>query len=400
MKKHLLHRLTLWVFLLFLLLPAAGFSEGTSPETPEVLTAQTPGESFEEGFKVSMNGVSAVSLYGTWHEMGRQYGALMKKELNEVFYFVNTIIEYSVGNAEKAQSIIAVQTAQTPYRIAEFLRGAAETSGLSVEQLQAVNAVERIGGLPNCSAAFCWDDYAAGPLVIGRNYDYSDAFFLLRDDVAVTVYHPADGSLAAATIGYVGEIYAVNGFNEKGIFMELNNGKPSAGIRSPDSRITGTTMLFSALFEIDELNDWDLFFNTVNCSSSYIINVADSHTARSYEWCPVGVKRGGTDLPEGLLAAANHYVNPDWLFPVPSNAASWQSLTRRSNLIALCKNAKGAVDEQKMREILELPLSEGGATDELTVFQMVMVPETGMLSLRVIGGKGWTKIDLSSFLHL
>ena len=114
---------------------------------------------------------------------------------------------------------------------------------------------------------------------------------------------------------------------------------------------------------------------------------------------PIGVKKGGTDLPEGLLMAANHYVNPEWLFPVPSDAASWRSLTQRSNLIALCENAKGAVDEQKMREILELPLAEGGATDELTVFQMVMVPETGMLSLRVIGGKGWTKIDLSSFLH-
>ncbi len=103
------------------------------------------------------------------------------------------IIEYSFGNAEKAESIIAVQTAQTPYRISEFFRGAAETSGLTMRQLQAVNAVERIGGLPKCSAAFCWDGYAAGPLVIGRNYDYSDAFALLKDDVAVTVYHPSDG---------------------------------------------------------------------------------------------------------------------------------------------------------------------------------------------------------------
>ena len=65
--------------------------------------------------------------------------------------------------------------------------GAAETSGLTVAQLQAVNAVERIGGLPKCSAAFCWGEYTDGPLVIGRNYDYSDAFALLKDDVAVTV---------------------------------------------------------------------------------------------------------------------------------------------------------------------------------------------------------------------
>ena len=364
----------------------------------QVLAAGNPDQVFEQGAKVSMNGLSVVSLHGSWYKMGRQYGALMRDELNEVYLFVESIIEYSFGNAEKVESIISVQTAQTPYRISEFLRGASETSGLTVQQLQAVNAVERIGGLPRCSAAFCWDEYAAGPLVIGRNYDYSDAFALLKDDVAVTVYHPSDDSLAVATIGYVGEIYAVNGFNEKGIFMELNNGRPSANIKSPDSRVTGTTMLFSALFEVDELEDWDLFFNTVNCSSSYIINVADSEGAISYEWCPIGVKHGGTDQPEGLLVSTNYFVNPDWLFAIPSDAASWEGLTRRSNLITLCEASKGQIDDRKMLEIIGTALEDGGAMNELTVFQMVMIPETRMLWLRVIGGAGWTQIDLSGFL--
>ena len=363
-----------------------------------VLAAGNPDQVFEQGTKTSMNGLSVVSLHGSWYEMGRQYGALMRDELNEVHLFVESIVEYSFGNAEKAESIISVQTAQTPYRISEFFRGASETSGLTVQQLQAVNAVERIGGLPKCSAAFCWGEYAAGPLVIGRNYDYSDAFALLKDDVAVTVYHPADGSLAVATVGYVGEIYAVNGFNEKGVFMELNNGKPSANIKSPDIRVTGTTMLFSALFEVDELEDWDLFFNTVNCSSSYIINVADSERAISYEWCPIGVKHGGTDQPEGLLVSTNYFVNPDWLFAMPSDAASWEGLTRRSNLIALCEASKGQIDDRKMLEIVGTALEDGGAMNELTVFQMVMIPETRILWLRVIGGADWTQIDLSGFL--
>lgn len=96
-----------------------------------------------------MNGLHVVSLYGSWYEMGRQYGALMRDELAEVHLFVESIIEYSFGNAEKAKSIISVQTAQTPYRISEFFRGASETCGLTVEQLQAVNAVERIGGAMN-----------------------------------------------------------------------------------------------------------------------------------------------------------------------------------------------------------------------------------------------------------
>ncbi len=44
-------------------------------------------------------------------------------------------------------------------------------------------------------------------------------------------------------------------------------------------------------------------------------------------------------------------------------------------------------------------IEEGGAMNELTVFQMVLIPETGMLWLRVIGGAGWTQIDLSGFLR-
>lgn len=400
MNGKIIRRITAWIMALLIVFSACMAVASSAPETGEkILTVQDADQSFEKGVRAERDGVTVVSLYGTWREMGRQYGMLMQDRLAEVYGFVETIIDYGVGNAEKASSIIAKQTRQTPYRISQFFEGAAETSGLTVEQLQAVNAVERIGGLPRCSAAFCWGAYTSGQMVIGRNYDYSEAFALLKDDVAVTVYHPADGSLATATIGYVGEIYAVNALNEKGIFMELNNGTPSANINSPNARITGTTALFSELFEADELDDWELFFNTTNCSSSYIINLADSSAARSYEWCPIGVKRGGADLPEGLLVSTNYYVNPDWLFKTPSDTASWEGLTRRNNLISLCEAAKGQIDEQKMMSIIETPLEEGGAQNELTVYQMVAVPETRMLWLRVIGGDDWTQIDLSGFLE-
>ena len=400
MNRKTTGRIMTWMTIMALILMCGTAAASSTPENGEkILTVQDADRAFEGGIRAEMDGIAVVSLYGTWREMGRQYGMLMKKELDEVYYFVETIIEYSVGNADKAAGIIETQTKQMPYSISEFLAGASETSGLTVWQLQAVNAVERIGGLPKCSAAFCWGDYTSGPLIIGRNYDYSEAFALLKDDVAVTVYHPADGSLATATIGYAGEIYAVNAINEKGIFMELNNGKPSANIKSPDFRITGTTMLFEAMFETDELDDWELFFHTTNCSSSYIINLADSSLARSYEWCPIGVKQGGADLPEGLLVSTNYYVNPDWLFATPSDTASWEGLTRRGNLISLCEASKGRIDEQIMMNIIETPLEEGGAQNELTVFQIVAVPETRMIWLRVIGGADWTQIDLSGFLE-
>ncbi|MCR5106792.1 MAG: C45 family peptidase [Lachnospiraceae bacterium] len=362
------------------------------------ITVSDESLSFEDGQKVAKGDIKIVNLRGTWREMGRQYGNLMKEELEDVKAFLDTIIEANKGNTANTKEIVDQQVAQTPHRIKEFFEGAAETSGMTVRDLQTINAVERIGGLPKCSVAMAWGDYAESDLIIGRNYDYSDFFSLLKDDIAVTVYHPADGSLATATIGYVGEIYAVNGMNEKGIFLELNNGKPSANIKSPNFRVTGTTMLFECLFEIDELSDMNTFFNTVNCSSSYIINVADENEGQSFEWCPIGVKHGEEDLDNGLLVSTNHFVNPEWLFAMPSEDKSWESQTRRNNLISLCEKDKGKINEAKMKEIIDTTIQNGGAKNDLTVYQMVVVPKDKTLWLQITGGSEWTEIDLKSFL--
>lgn len=259
--------------------------------------------------------------------------------------------------------------------------------------------MERIGGLPRCSTAMAWDSYTDGKMVIGRNYDYSDIFSQLYEDVAVTIYHPSDGALTTATIGYTGEIYAVNAINEKGIFLELNNGRPSIDMK-PDNRVTGTTELFYLMFEADELDDMEWFFNTTNCSSSYIINVADSEKALSYEWCPIGVKHGEDALEEGLLVSTNYYLNPDWEFPIPSDEASWQGITRRNNLISLCEENKGKIDENCMMDIIETSVDDGGAMSDLTVFQLVVIPGTFTIWVRVVDSPNaeWTQIDLSAWM--
>ena len=350
--------------------------------------------------KFKVGPVSVVDLHGTWYEMGRQFGDLMKDELHDIYDFLQTIIAANQGNSDKTDSIVEQQKSQTPYRICEFMKGAAETSGLTYDQIHMINAVERIGGLPHCSVAMAWGDYTDGSLVIGRNYDYADYFSQIADDVAVTVYHPADGALATATIGYVGEIYAVNAINEAGIFLELNNGKPSTNIKSPNYRFTGTTMLFDIMFDADDLNDIDLFFNTTNSSSSSIINVADSQKGVSYEWCPIDVKHGESENPEGLLVSTNYFLNPEWDFPVPSDADSWNAISRRDNLLKLLEAKKGSVDVSVMQDIIATPFEDGGAMLDLTVYQLVVVPETFELWIRVIDADddAWFSVDLASLL--
>ncbi len=356
------------------------------------------GEKFEAGKKITVDDIKVVNLEGTWKDMGRQYGYLMKEELEDVYTFLEPVFDADGASASTARNVVEHETDQTPYRISQFFEGVAETSGFTVDELQKINAVERVAGLPQCSVAMAWGDYAESDLVVGRNYDWSETFEVLKDDIAVTVYHPADGALATATIGYVGEIYTVNGLNEKGIFLELNNGTPTANIKSPSNRITGTTMLFECLFEADELSDMDLFFNTTNNNESYIINVADENQGQSFEWCPVGVKHGEESLPDGLLVSTNYYVNEDWLFNTPTDEASWSGITRRNNLIELCEKNKGDINEETMMDIIDTTVEKGGAKNEHTVYQLVVVPETKELWLQIAGGSSWTKVDLDSFL--
>ena len=162
--------------------------------------------------------------------------------------------------------------------------------------------------------------------------------------------------------------------------------------------VSGTTTLLSGLFETDELADWEPLFNTIASNVSYIINMADSQKGVSYEWSSVGVKHGETTLPEGLLVSTNYFVNPDWQFTTTSDAACWKGITRRNNLIKLCEASKGTIDYQKMQQIVETPLDDGGAMNENTVYQMVVTPETPTLWLRVIGATDWLRIELSEFL--
>lgn len=352
---------------------------------------------FENGSCVHVNNITVVNLHGTWYEMGRQYGYLLQKELASVVALCEEIIKDNETNASKAESTLNTQRGQMPYTIRRFFAGMEETSGLTMYQLECANAVERIAGLPHCSFAAAWDEYSAGDLVLGRNYDYGEEFQLLDHEVVIAVFHPADGALAVATMGYAGEIYAVNGMNEAGIFLELNNGTFSAKVRPADMRITGTTQLLEMLFEADSLPLLDLYFNSTNNSSAYIINAADSEAVHSYEWCAIGVKRGDGMDEDGVFASTNHYLSPEWTFDAPDEEASLHTSQRRANLLALCEEHKGKIDPEVMMQIINTRMEDGGAANSLTVYQLVVVPATRTLWMKMVKQTEWTEFDLGAF---
>lgn len=348
------------------------------------------------GHSYDNDGITVIDLHGSWYQMGRQYGLLAKEQITDVLEYLDGRIGPDEAQADSARVIADALFELYPDYLKEFFDGASRTSGLSIERLKLCNAAEYVKALFHCSAMAVWGDYSSGKLVFGRNYDAAD-FSEISKDLLVTVYHPDDG-IAAATVGYAGEIYCVNGMNEKGIFIELNNGNPSAGSVKHWDLCPSTTELFKLLFEAECLDDADDFFEETRSFGSFIIGVADREEARSYEWCFEGVRRGDLMTEDGLMLSTNHYVNGTWAFDPACDETSWNSITRRSNLHAQANRFKGMIDVEKMEEIMSTPLEEGGPLHCLTRYQIVAVPEDLALYINVPDVGRWVGIDMGRYL--
>ena len=347
----------------------------------------------KSGRIVQDHGVTIVELYGSWQEMGAQYGRLAKPYLEDVLEFVDRKL---TAADETATDIADKLYFNYPDHLKDFFEAAAESSGISLDRLKLCNAVEYIEGC-FCSAMAVSSEYSSdGRLIFGRNYD-ATSYADIDNDVLVTVYHPDDG-LAAATIGYAGEIYCVNGLNEKGIFIELNNGMPSAGWDIHWEMRPATTELFDLLFRAENLDDVDGFFGTTRSFSSFIIGVSDAKEARLYEWCYDGVKRSDGQTPDGLVAGTNHYVHPEWTFAEPTDAESWNSQTRRANILALAEEYKGKVDVETMKAIMSTPIAEGGPRHPQTRYQLVVDPGNMTIHMKLSCNDSWAGLPMYQYL--
>lgn len=355
-------------------------------------TQKSPGPSI-----TNQGGIDIISLYGTWEEMGEQYGRLAGDHLRHVNDFLTDIIDDDPEKKESIQNVADNLYSRYPYRFRQFFEGMEKTSGLSMEQLVMNNAVEYAEGF-FCSAAAAWGEYASGDLVVGRNYD-AQSYGPIADDIILTVFHPSDGSLSTATFGYAGEIYAVNAINEKGIFLELNSGVPSAGRGFDFERFAGTTSLLEAMFDAYDLDYLDAFFKTHRSSAAFIIGIADESEARSYEWCATGTEDATAENAEGLMVMTNYFVSPNWTYPAPPADDSWMSVLRRCNLISLAERNKGRIDADAMCRIIATPIEDGGAMNVFTRYQLVYSPKTMSLLVRTERSPEWIGIDMNSLFH-
>lgn len=361
----------------------------------------SPAAAFEGGHLHQIGSLKVLELHGSYREMGRQYGFLLRDDLNRIYN--NMSHDFGKSEALSRDRLLAFGNRSFqlyPQRYKEVILGMAETSGLGLDELLIINCLQiYLISDQGCSALAAWGNYTSnGPLVFGRNYDWSDR---MRQYIVVVVFNPDDGSIPVASIHYAGSIYLNTGMNRKGIFLETN-GDTSESIFTINT-VTTPILLLTFLEDSASLEEIDGRIRSARPSDGCIVNVADHREARSYEWTPFDLKRRSPDR-DGILVSTNHFQNPEWGFeePIPDINDPIYTEERRRNLLSLAEMHKGSLTPDVVMDIMSRPLSEGGPlqTEELpTSYQVIAVPEDLKIWVRIPGVQSWTEVDLNLFFQ-
>jgi hypothetical protein len=394
-------RLYIMLCMVVLILSAAGVAAAG-----EIVGAKDSGlkrvAEFEGGKLYAAGAVRVLDLNGSYRQMGRQYGALAKDDLQAMHatigeVFLNNPDTNKRMTADELTTIARSLFDRYPQRYKEILYGMAETSGLGLDKVLLVNALEwfpKINKLSygKCSGIAVWGPYTRGPVIFGRNDDDSPAYFAFARPV-VAVFKPNDGSIPAALINYPGVIYNATGMNADGLFMELNAGNEMGF--SLD-RISVFTTMFLYLQEYHNLVELDRAMRSTLADMSSIINVADPTRGYSYECSLWDTKRRDQDA-EGVVAAANEYSHPDWnIAPLDPKKDPGANQLRKGNLLKLAARYKGAITpEVMMKKIMDVDIKDGGATHGGTIFQIVAAPADRKVWIKVPGRVDWTEVPLA-----
>jgi hypothetical protein len=361
-----------------------------------------PEREFEGGKLYKVGNIRILQLSGSYKEMGRQYGGLLKDEIREFYTIV--IDEYYIKDKglkyDDLKGISEAAYTRYPEKFKALMSGINETSGLPLEKVVILDQILGIQFLiaqqGECSAVAAWGEYTSGkPLVFGRNFDFAVDFKEYSRFLNVVVYNPVD-DIPTAVVCYPGEITSFTGMNANGVFFEINEGAKSGGNIINEDRLMLPIELVRFLTDYSDVNEFDAAMNTTRSNYAFIVQVTDKNAAYSYEASIFDIKRRSGQEP-GLLVATNDFVNPLWGL-TPPIAAEDKSVQRRDNLIRLAHAYKGNITPETMMQIMDITFEDGGATwANRTAYQVVVEPANKTMWMKTRGIQDWIKIDLNKY---
>jgi hypothetical protein len=400
-RKSLL--ISVFLFLVLSIILICSPTNYISEKNDKILKVTT----FEGGtaYKTSDNIYWVLNLTGTWREMGRQYGGLVREDLCQ-FYQEITEDVAARGIDKKEQLEDAKEFAGSlNVNLRELLKGISETSGLSEDEVLLLNA-----GMLNladvvlgpvapsaCSGLAVWGNYTPdGSMVFGRNWDIDrESMKQYMKYLSVVVFNPDSGN-SFANVHPLGNVYLETGMNNKGLFLELNNGVYS-DTNIFEDRENSVSTLVSVLNQCSTIEEAAAYLAAVPADMAYIIQIADSKECVSVER-PTFASRVRRSEQNGVLAAYNSFVPPypqEWEGKVtkprnPKEDPRYQNLLNLAN----SKEFYGKLDPAGMKKLLDIQMQNGGATHKGSVLQVIAVPKDLKLWIRGLDYSDWQEIDL------
>ena len=363
------------------------------------VTGVKPVATFEGGQRFAAGDYPVIVLSGSYRQMGRQYGGLMKTELNEEYAFLlDTLVKRGYTQQQVRESGRDIP-ALYPQRIKEIFLGMSETSGLTPDDIAVLyyGAIFQLMATPpvpaSCSYLATWGNYTTdGSVIVSRNWDLDDSVTPYTKWYVLAVYRPTDGSNSIATWSPAG-MRPETFMNSKGLFIaDDNSGLNDA---APETRPEFITEYFRFMLDYSDLKGLDAGIRGANTDVAWIVDVAGPDGASVYEKMTNKTRqRGG----EGVIAAANHFVDPAWNLSAPPE----HSLSRYNNLLRQAGEAKGSIDAQKMMQIRDVCLENGGAkfchsllfgNTYSSNHQVVFMPKSKTLWMKTMD-KDWQKVEL------
>jgi hypothetical protein len=291
-----------------------------------------------------------------------------------------------------------------PYNFQQFVNGVSDGSGIPLEEVKMLNAMETLNSLlrekDEVEVAACLfvgipaTKASTGSSIIGRNYDFPKPFHKLAQYLTVTVMQEPD-TVPTAFIAMAGQIYCPTCINKNSLFVELSNGMPSGGYQTDHSKKTLLINLLEVLQNSSTYKQLDMQLQALNSDYSLIINTADKEKFKSYEFSSYSVNKIYEADIGSIHVSTNFYLNQTWSeAPFPTDDITWKGVSRRDNMHSKFSD-KDVYSIEDVLNIMDIDLLDGGSKWDLTIYQIVFdSSEQNLFLKRSSFDDEWYKVEL------
>lgn len=286
---------------------------------PFEIQANLQDNPLDGGWIEEIDGVKILHVSGSYYEMGYQQGYLFKNEILENIRLRNNSLGEHGWTFEKRAEVWNIQKNYLPFEYIEEIRGMADGSGFTFEEIAIHNMWIGVFNLMSCWGAVLWGDATAnGELYHVRSCDGSidlkDPISgeTLNENTHLIVREP-DNAFSSMYPFYPGDVISLGGINENGV------GIGELSIRCSDTQFKGINSGFRMRMVLDYATDVYQAIEIMNSN-------------RTCGWNFI-VSDGNLSLGFAIEQSANYEYTGTWCDPIESTDPFWEikDVVRRGN---------------------------------------------------------------------